>query len=249
MTWVAVAIGGSALVGAGASLYGANKQAGAGGNAANQQMAMFGQTQKNEYPWLHRGTQASDQLYADMQNGLGQPFTLDKFQQSPSYQWQLQQGQQAIDKGANARGNYYAPQTLQDLSKYSQGLAGTDFNNAFNQYEQGQLQQFNMLNAVSGAGQNAAAGLGGLGQNAVTNAGNFQTSGAAAGAGGIMGAANSLTGGGLGLAGYQQYLSGLQQQQYNTNTQPYNWSNNPYGSAAAYDNAGTSVPLSNVFGP
>jgi hypothetical protein len=103
---------------------------------------------------------------------------------------------------------------LQDLGKYQQGLASTDFNNAYQQYNQQQQQQYQMLANMAGSGQNAAAQLGGFGAQAVTNAGQSLTGGAAAQAGGIMGAANSLGGGALGIAGYNQYLQGMQQPQY-----------------------------------
>jgi hypothetical protein len=148
------------------------------------------------------------------QSRLLKQFGLEDFKESPSYQWQLQQGQQAIDKSANARGNYYAPQTLQDLGKFQQGLAGTDFNNAYQQFTQNQNQQYNMLQGLSGMGQNAAAGLGGLGANAATNSGNFGMQGANAQAQGYMGAANSLAGGAMGLAGYNQYMQGMQSPMY-----------------------------------
>jgi hypothetical protein len=148
------------------------------------------------------------------QGSLLAPFTADKFHESPGYQWQLQQGQAAIDKGAAARGNLYAPQTLQDLGKYGQGLAQTDFNNAYQQYTQQQRQQYDMLAGLSGSGQNAAVGMGGFGSGAVNQAGNYQTGGAAAQAGGLMGATNALSGAGLGIAGYQQYLQGMQQGNY-----------------------------------
>jgi hypothetical protein len=152
-----------------------------------------------------------------------QPFGAQQFQQSPGYQWQLQQGQMALDKGANARGNLYAPQTLQDLSKYSQGVASQDFNNAYNQYMGTQQQQYNMLSGLSQQGGQAAMGSGQIGANAVNNAGNLQTSGAAAQAGGIMGAANSIGGAGLGLAGYGAYLNQLQQPNYFNTSQGNSW--------------------------
>jgi hypothetical protein len=247
MTWVAVAIGGSALLGAGASIYGANKQSKAANAAAQQQMAMFQQTQGQLNPWVNFGAQGRNQLRGLMglpsddgsvaynpDAALARRFGLSDFQQSPSYQWQLQQGQQAIDKGANARGNLYAPQTLQDLGKYQQGLASTDFNNAYNQYTNWQNQQYNQLMGVSGTGQNAAAGIGGFGANAASQAGQYQTAGAAAQAGGIMGATNALSGAGLGIAGYQQYLQGMQQPQYGS-TPSYGMGNgagqglDPYG--------------------
>jgi hypothetical protein len=217
MSWVAVAIGGSGLLGAGASIFGGNKQGKVAQQAARQQFAMYEDQKARMDPYAHTGIQATkqlDQMVTGPDAPLMQRFGLDQFQQSPSYQWQLEQGLNAINKGANARGNYYAPQTLQDLGKFQQGLASTDFNNAYNQYMGQNQQQFNMLNALAGSGQNAAALTGTMGGQAAGLAGNFMTGGAAAQAGGYMGAANALGGGAMGLAGYNQYLQGMNAPQY-----------------------------------
>lgn len=155
-----------------------------------------------------------NQPESDFYGSLLKPFGMDDFEESPSYQWQLQQGKAALDKGANARGNYYAPQTLQDLGKFQQGLASTEFGNAYNRYTQNQNQQYNMLSGLSGSGQNAAAGIGGFGANAAANAGNFGMQGANAAAQGTMGVANALSGGAMGLAGYNQYLQGMNAPSY-----------------------------------
>jgi len=182
------------------SVYGTNPQG---------HYSKFGQREGRALPMTHPAGPGSPGF-----GDLTKPFTLADFQQSPGYQFNLQQGQMAIDKASNARGNLYAPQTLQDISKYSQGLASNEFNNAYNQYTGQQQQQFNMLNSLSSGGQNAAAGIGGFGSNAVSAAGQYQTSGAAAQAGGYMGMANAASGAGLGLAGYNQYLQGMQQPTY-----------------------------------
>jgi hypothetical protein len=219
---------------------GSNKQAKTAAQASKNQMDMYFQGRSDLSPWMDTGARARYQLEqqtlgpnAPLMQGLDQ----FNFEQSPSYQWQLQQGQQAIDKAANARGNFYAPQTLQDLGKFQQGLAGTDFNNAYQRYVQqqnlqqgSQQQRYNMLSNMSASGQNAAAGLGGLGSNAASNAGNFGMQGANAQAQGYMGVANSLAGGAMGLAGYNQYLQGMNAPSYGGgfNTAP-NYNTMPLG--------------------
>src|ERR1700682_4879619 len=132
------------------------------------------------------------------------PFTLADFQASPAYNFNLQQGQQAIDKAANARGNLYAPQTLQDISKYSQGVASNEFQNAFSNYNTTQNSIFSRLSGMAGSGQNAAANLGGfagqvggqIGCNMI-GAGNAQ-------AAGTIGQANAISGAGSGI--YNAYI-------------------------------------------
>lgn len=124
---------------------------------------------------------------------LLQPFSLDKFQQSPDYQFNLQQGQMAIDKSANARGNFYAPQTLQDISKYSQGLASQEFQQAYNMYNTDQSNIYNRLFNQVGVGQGAANQTGAFGANAANTQSQLITGGGAAQAAGMMGAGQSLS--------------------------------------------------------
>ena len=59
---VAVAIVGSAVVGAGASIMGANAQADATKNASAQQMAMYQQTRADQAPYRQTGTSALNML-------------------------------------------------------------------------------------------------------------------------------------------------------------------------------------------
>ena len=127
------------------------------------------------------------------------PFTLANFQESPAYQFNLQQGMEAINKQAAARGMRYAPATLRDLGQFAQGTASNEFMNAYNMYNQNQANIWNRLSQVSGMGQQAAAGLGaaglGVGQQIGSN---------------IMGAGNAIAAGQIGQANaFQGGLGGV----------------------------------------
>lgn len=150
---------------------------------------------------LYNRNQSQQGLYGS----LTKPFDLSMFQQSPAYQFNLDQGMNAINKAASARGNYYAPQTLQDIGKYSQGVASNEFQNAFNNYNTNQNSLFNKLYSVSGSGQNAAAQLGGFGSNAAGQISQNTQAGGNAQAAGIVGMANAGTGA-LQNALWLQYL-------------------------------------------
>ncbi len=126
---------------------------------------------------------------------LLRPFSLADFQQSPAYQFNLQQGQMAIDQGANARGNLYAPQTLQDLGKYQQGLASNEFQNAFSNYNTNQGNIYARLFGMSGSGQNAANLTGRLGAEAASQMGTNTVGAGNATAAGTMGVNNAMQGG------------------------------------------------------
>ncbi len=56
------------------------------------------------------------------------------YQASPGYQFQLQQGNQAVQANAAAGGGYLSGATQKALAKYGVGLAAQDYNNMFNQY-------------------------------------------------------------------------------------------------------------------
>lgn len=151
---------------------------------------------------------------------LLQPFTQAQFQQSPDYQFNLSQGQLAIDKAAAARGNYYAPQTLQDTAQFSQGLASQEFNNAYNQYNTNQQNIYNRLYNQAGVGQSAANQTGAFGANSVNQQAGLVTGGAAATAGGIQGAGMSLSQ----LAYLPQILSQQQTASYSPAPAQYGYS-------------------------
>ena len=213
MPFAIAAIGGAAIGAIGSGLA-ANTQADAANNATQAQYNFYNQTRADLAPYLQSGNNALGAL--NQYTGVGpggtfnpnapgvQPFGLSQFQQSPDYQFNLQQGQMAIDKAANARGNYYAPQTLQDISKFSQGLASQEFTNAYNMYNTNQQNVWSRLQALAGGGQNAAAGLGGFGASAAQGISNTIQGAGNAQAAGIVGGANALTSG-IGQ-GYNAYL-------------------------------------------
>lgn len=74
MTWVAVAIGGSALIGAGASYVGSKKQSDAAKNAANMNM-----------DWLHVMNQQQQPFIQSGYGAMGKLNTLLGINPNPSY--------------------------------------------------------------------------------------------------------------------------------------------------------------------
>jgi len=189
------AILGGAGLGAVGSILGSNAQANASRHASDIQQTMFDQTRADLQPWQQAGNMALSQINAGLQPGgqFEHQFGLQDFQASPAYQFNLEQGKLALDKASAARGKYYAPSTLQDIAKFSQGLASNEYQNAFSNYQTGIGNIWNRLQQISGGGQNAAAQQGAfgtqvgqqLGANAI-GAGNAQ-------AAGIVGVANAGT--------------------------------------------------------
>ena len=148
--------------------------------------------------------------------------TAEEAAQMPGYQFQLQQGEQAIQNSAAARGGLLSGGTAKALDQYSQGLASTDYQQLYNQaltqyqqayniFNQNQANIFNRYADLAGMGQVSAQQLANAGLSTGSNVANtLLTSGAqlgqdlnnaaAARASGYVGAANAF-GGALGSLG------------------------------------------------
>lgn len=207
--WVAGAV---AVAGVAGSVYAANKQAGAQNNATNSQNARYGQIQSNSQPYMTAGANATSQL-ADLMGTSGntgaanygylqQQFnpTQDQLQNYPGYQFQLQQGGQALTNSQTPQSGALSGSTLKNLMGFNQGLAASNYNNYFNQFQTQQNNIFNRLNNVAGLGQSAAAGVGNSGTQLGIGAAQSTAAAGASQAGGIVGASNSI-GQGAVLAG------------------------------------------------
>lgn len=247
MAMLAAGLGGAAIGGV-SSLVGSGKQADATKYAANQQsqaaanslafnQQVYGTTLANEKPFVAAGDTAVNALQAGIQNGsLTQPWTTPfsfsgvNLQNDPAYNFDLQQGQQAIQRSAAAQGGLVSGGALKDLNDYSQGFASNQFEqsyqNALAQYQQAynifqnnQSNQFNRLSGVAGLGQNAvtgtatsgnaAAGTGALVNSSTANAlSNLYTGQGNAAAAATMAAGNALSGGLNNVANYLALQSG-----------------------------------------
>lgn len=157
MSWVAAAVAGSAVVGAGISLYegqqGRDAQTSAANSANQTQTDMYNQTRADQAPYRDAGVQALDTIQNDP--SFNQNFNMSDFQQDPGYQFRMQQGQQAIERSAAARGGLNSGDTMKALTKYNQGEASNEYQNAYNRYTTDQSNRFNRLASVAGIGQTA----------------------------------------------------------------------------------------------
>lgn len=143
---------------------------------------------------------------------LVRPFDLNSFQADPGYKFRLEQGQKAIDAGAAARGNFMSPSTLQELGQFSQDSASSEFNNAYNRYNQNLSNIYSRLTGLSGSGENAAGRIAGLGAGFGSQAGENIIGAGNAQAAGQIGQANAFN---QGIGNFMNYdiLSRLMQQQ------------------------------------
>lgn len=193
MAVVSAVVGGAAaLGGAYMSKRGAEKgaaaQAGAAEAAAQLQHQRYLQNREDFAPYRQVGTQALRSL-ADL-SGLNGSADFSSFERSPGYQFRLQQGEQALNRAAAARGRLDSGATMQDLMRFGQGIASEEFGNYSNR-----------LASLAGIGQSATGSTANLGAAAATNQGNALMQMGNARASGYAAGANAINQGIGNLAG------------------------------------------------
>lgn len=86
----------------------------------------------------------------------------DKIANTNAYKFRFNQGQQALERSAAARGMLNSGNTLAALADYGQGLASQEYGNEFNRLSQavGQRNQFNLGKAgLTSQDRNSQAGI------------------------------------------------------------------------------------------
>ena len=212
MPWMALAIGGSALLGASASKSAANTQAAATDRAGEVQREMFQEQNRLQEPFRQGGMAAQNKLltYFGLPGGTeggdfgkyARDFGMSDFTTDPGYGFRLAEGQKTLDRQAAARGGLISGGALKAAQRYGQEMGSQEFQNAFNRYQTNRANQLQPLQSLMGAGQTATNTMGAAAANYGTNAGNLITSGGAARASGYVGGANALT---SGLGQYMNY--------------------------------------------
>src|SRR5258708_37761878 len=159
MSFVAVAIGGGALIGAIGSNLAAGKQASAAKSAQqlefqSQQNALdfqkqeFATQQGNLAPWIQQGQGAVSTL-GGLQNqalagqgplapwtGQFQAPTSAQAAQEPGYKFALEQGTNALTNSAAASGNLLTGNTGEALQRYGQQFGEENYQNVYNRATQ-----------------------------------------------------------------------------------------------------------------
>lgn len=209
MSAVAVAIGGAAVIGAVASSNASRGAAAAESDAAGRsldlQKAEFNQEQANAQPWMTAGQNALGELQSDLPS-LDKNFSMQDFQESPGYQFQLNQGMQAMQRSAASKGLLNSVGTQQGLNNYAQGAANTDYQQAMNNYLTQNQNKYNMLLGLSNQGLQGTGMANAAGANYITNASNTMQGLGNAQAAGTVGSANAVSSGLSGVAnGYMNY--------------------------------------------
>ena len=202
----AAIMGGSSLLGGLIGSEGSAAAAKAQRQAAQQALMFggltYGAAQKNLAPAVNLGKAAAGQYRTALPaltdvkqyEPYYAPFTEERYRESPlytpmvrnlaelqatpGYQFQLQQGLQAQQQGAAARGGLLSGAQQQALQQYGQGLAATGFQNAWERAQNAYKSAFEANQALGrmrmGANQQAAGIYGnavGLGNQAASTLG------------------------------------------------------------------------------
>jgi hypothetical protein len=198
----------------------------AGNVASGQQQQQLSSETANASPYTTLGAGTAGTLSSALAPGgsLGSRWsstfsapTAAQAEQTPGYQFQLQQGLNALQNSAAARGGLLSTGTAKNLNNYAQGTASANYQNTYNNAlqayntnfstnEQSQNDLFNRLYSTTGLGANSAANLNSV-RAGTTNAlasgemGNAQIVGndirgvGEAQASGTVGSANALNAG------------------------------------------------------
>ena len=136
---------------------------------------------------------------------LTQQFTPETFQQNidPGYAFRLAQGQMAAQRQANLAGGGLGGNALRGLQDYTQGLASTEFGNAFNRFQAQRQNIYNTLAGIAGIGQTGQSQANQAAQQYGQNIANLATGAAGAQAAGTIGAAQGY---GAGISGLTNSL-------------------------------------------
>lgn len=214
------------LIGGIGSLFGGLFGAHSSSKASEQYIKMLQQAQsflqgqeqqglQNYSPYLNLGQGASStlsNLIGTPGQGLLTPWTqtfqaptAEQARQTPGYQFQLQQGLDAMQNSAAGRGGLLSGRTLADLNNYAQGTADSSYNDTFNRsltqyqqayqaFQQNQANTYQRLMGATGIGLQGAQGAGNLISGIGGDIASLMGQQGAARAGGTIGAANSITG-------------------------------------------------------
>lgn len=173
MAWVATAIVGSAVIGAGASIYGANKAADAQTSAANAGIAatmdMYNKTRADLAPYRELGEQAKGDL-SERLDFLTSPINLtqDWLESTPGYQFTKTQGLKAVQNSAAARGLGVSGAALKGAANFATGLADNTYKTQVDVENTNRTNAYNRLKQLVDTGATAAAGTGTAGTAAAT---------------------------------------------------------------------------------
>lgn len=180
------AIAGAGIVGAGAQIFGAQTGAAAQRDAANSANQLsrdqFTSNQQTLAPWINQGQGTNDALAKLLgTNPGGDPTTaaltakfaptMEQLAQTPGYQFLLDQGTKSTQNSYASKGLGSSGAAMKGAADYAEGLAGTTYQQQFQNYWSQNKSIYDMLSGQSQQGLSAAGALTGQGMAAANQQG------------------------------------------------------------------------------
>jgi hypothetical protein len=235
MPFTALAIAGSAIVGANAAESAANTQSAAADRAAQIQREQFNLINEQQAPYRSYGYTALNKIGtlldtpAPMYDAQGKPVLDANGQQvmqtgsgyltkqfgaedlktslAPNYEFMLKEGQRAARQRLNAGGSG-GSDIDRGITRFAEDYASNAYQRAFENFSAQRKDIYNTLAGIAGIGQTGQAATNAAATNYGTNASNLITSAGAAQAAGQVGVANAYGGAATNLAG-MNYVNNL----------------------------------------
>ena len=210
-----VIAGGASLLGAkmsaDAAKSAANTQASAADRAAALEREMYYQSREDLEPYRELGYTALKDIESRIPLFTSQ-FGQEQLAQylDPSMEFRRRLGTQATERLANVGGGAISGNTLRALEEFGQGLASTEYGNAFNRFQTERSNIYNTLANIAGMGQQSVNTGVQAGQNLAAQQTGLMTGQAAAQAAGQVGSANAYSNA-LGNLGNMAMLYGMRQ--------------------------------------
>jgi len=172
------------------------------------QREMFNKNIELQQPAIDAGNTARSRLMqllglsaGGTDNGsLMRDFSMADFEADPGYQFRQDEGLQALERSAAARGGLLSGAALKDTARFSQGLASQEYGAAFDRFNSNRVNKMNPLLSLAGSAQTASGALGAAGQNYANAAGTALGQYSATAGQNITGAGNARASGYVGTA-------------------------------------------------
>lgn len=186
-----------------ASRRAARAQTDAAAESSRLQREMFDRQVALQEPFRQGGLTAQNRLLeylgiggnasADGYGRYARDFGMQDFQTDPGYAFRLAEGNKALERSAASRGLQLSGSMLKGLTRFNQGEASQEYQNAFNRYQVNRANQINPLQSLLGAGQSSANVLTGAAGQLGSNLGENALQAGNARASGYIGSANAFT--------------------------------------------------------
>lgn len=133
------------------------------------QKEQFDKSVELQKPWLDAGQRGLEALLPRLGIGgsgdLLQAYNGQNLFSDPSYNFRFNEGQKATERQQAAAGRFLTPAATKALQRYGQDMASQEYSNAYNRFNNDQMNVYNRLAGLSGVGQQQAGNISQLGQN------------------------------------------------------------------------------------